>query len=46
MNNHRRTLYAVAAAAGAAEVAAYLVWRPRTLRWGTDGDEATEPLPR
>lgn len=29
----------------AAEVAAYLAWRPTMLRWGTEGDEATEPLP-
>lgn len=29
----------------AAEVAAYLAWRPAMLRWGTEGDEATEPLP-
>jgi hypothetical protein len=28
-----------------AEVVAYLTWRPRMLRWGTEGDEATEPLP-
>ena len=27
------------------QVAAYLAWRPRMLRWGTEGDEATEPLP-
>jgi hypothetical protein len=26
-------------------VAAYLAWRPTMLRWGTEGDEATEPLP-
>jgi hypothetical protein len=44
MNQHR-TLYALAAAAVAAEVAAYLAWRPRMLRWGTEGDEATERLP-
>jgi hypothetical protein len=29
----------------ATEVAAYLAWRPAMLRWGTEGDEATEPLP-
>lgn len=29
----------------AAQVAAYLAWRPRMLRWGTQGAEATEPLP-
>ncbi len=28
-----------------AEVAAYLAWRPSMLRWGTEGDEAIEPLP-
>lgn len=28
-----------------AEVAAYLVWRPAMLRWGTQDEEATEPLP-
>jgi hypothetical protein len=27
------------------EVAAYLAWRPAMLRWGTEDDEATEPLP-
>ena len=26
-------------------VAAYLAWRPTMLRWGTEGDEATELLP-
>jgi len=29
----------------AAEVAAYVAWRPSMLRWGTQGTEATEPLP-
>lgn len=28
-----------------AEVAAYLAWHPRMLRWGTQDDEAVEPLP-
>lgn len=28
-----------------AEFAAYLAWRPRMLRWGTEDDEANEPLP-
>lgn len=28
-----------------AEVAAYLAWRPRMLRWGTEVDEGTQPLP-
>ncbi len=41
----RWKLYAVAGAALAAEVAAYLVWRSAMLRWGTDASEATEPLP-
>lgn len=27
------------------EIAAYLAWRPTMLRWGTEGDEATERLP-
>jgi hypothetical protein len=40
-----RKLYAVASAALAAEVAAYLAWRPAMLRWGTQASEATEPLP-
>lgn len=44
MKNHRK-LYALAAAAVAVEVAAYLAWRPRMLRWGTEGDESTENLP-
>lgn len=26
-------------------IAAYLAWRPRMLRWGTEGEEATQPLP-
>ena len=29
----------------AAELAAYLAWRPRMVRWGTQGGEADEPLP-
>ena len=37
--------YAVAGAALGAEVAAYLAWRPAMLQWGTDANEATEPLP-
>jgi hypothetical protein len=37
--------YAVAGAAVAAEVAAYLAWRPAMLRWGTQAGEASEPLP-
>ncbi|MGX5716363.1 hypothetical protein [Arthrobacter sp. MAHUQ-56] len=27
------------------QIAAYLLWRPAMLRWGTEGTEATEPLP-
>lgn len=27
------------------EIAAYLMWRPVMLRWGTQGEEAVEPLP-
>jgi hypothetical protein len=38
-------LYAVAGAAVAAEIAAHLVWRPTMLRWGTQANESTEPLP-
>jgi hypothetical protein len=41
----RWKLYAVAGAALAAEVAAYLAWRPAMLRWGTQANESTEPLP-
>ena len=37
--------YAVAGVALAAEVAAYLAWRPSMLCWGTEADEASEPLP-
>jgi len=37
----RRELYAVAGAA----LAAYLVWRPAMLRWGTQAGESAEPLP-
>lgn len=35
----------VAAGFLVAEVAAYLAWRPRMLRWGTEGAEASEALP-
>ncbi len=41
----RRKLYAVAAGATAAEVAAYLLWRPWMLRWGATAEEASEALP-
>ena len=40
-----RKLYLLAGGALAAEIAAYLVWRPRMLRWGATSDEATERLP-
>lgn len=42
---NRWELCAVAGAAVAAEVAAYLACRPAMLRWGTQAGEATEPLP-
>ncbi|MDA8311549.1 MAG: hypothetical protein M0Z46_13250 [Actinomycetota bacterium] len=42
--NHRRALHLLAVA-GATEIAAYLAWRPRMLRWGAIDNEATEPLP-
>jgi hypothetical protein len=38
-------LYGLAAVALAAEIAAYLLWRPRMLRWGATSAEATETLP-
>lgn len=41
----RGKLYRVAGGALAAEVAAYLWWRPRMLRWGATAEEASEPLP-
>jgi hypothetical protein len=41
----RQALYAVAGAALAAKAAAYLAWRPATLQWGTDADEAIELPP-
>jgi hypothetical protein len=41
----RRKLYWLAGGALAAEVAAYLLWRPRMLRWGATAEEASEPLP-
>jgi hypothetical protein len=37
--------YALAGGALAAEVAGYLLWRPRMLRWGATAEEASEPLP-
>ena len=40
---NRRHL-AIAMGAGCLEMAAYLVWRPAMLRWGTEGDEAVERL--
>jgi hypothetical protein len=41
----RRTLYWLGGGALAVEVAAYLLWRPRMLRWGATSEEASEPLP-
>src|SRR6266516_4607396 len=41
----RWRLYSVAGGALAAEAVAYLLWRPRMLRWGATADEASEPLP-
>jgi len=41
----RWKLYSLAGGALAAEVAAYLLWRPRMLRWGATAKEASEPLP-
>ena len=41
----RRTPYSVAGVAVAAEVVAYLLWRPRMLRWGATAEEASGPLP-
>ena len=41
----RGKLYPLAGGALAAEVVAYLLWRPRMLRWGTAAGEASEPLP-
>ncbi|BCW66019.1 hypothetical protein NicSoilB4_07820 [Arthrobacter sp. NicSoilB4] len=43
MVNRRRLL--VFGVALVVEIAAYLVWRPSMLRWGTQGEEAVEPLP-
>lgn len=40
-----RTKLLVLGGALGAKVAAYLVWRPAMLRWGTQGGEAVEPLP-
>jgi hypothetical protein len=40
-----RKLYSLAGGALAAEVVAYLLWRPRMLRWGATAEEACEPLP-
>ena len=41
----RWKLYLLAGGALTAEVAAYLLWRPRMLRWGATADEASGPLP-
>ncbi|WLQ05082.1 SRPBCC family protein [Arthrobacter oryzae] len=40
-----RTRLLVLGATLSVKIAAYLVWRPAMLRWGTQGDEADEPLP-
>jgi hypothetical protein len=37
--------YALAGGCLGTEVVAYLLWRPRMLRWGATAREATEPLP-
>jgi hypothetical protein len=37
--------YALAGGALAAEVAGYLMWRPRMLRWEATAEEASEPFP-
>jgi hypothetical protein len=41
----RWKLYSLAGAAVAAEVVAYLLWRPRMLLWGATAEEASGPLP-
>jgi hypothetical protein len=41
----RWKLYSLAGGALAAEVVAYVLWRPRMLRWGATAQEASEPLP-
>jgi hypothetical protein len=41
----RWKLYALAGGSISAEVVAYLLWRPRMLRWGATAEEASEPLP-
>jgi hypothetical protein len=41
----RWKLYSVAGGALPAEAVAYLLWRPRMLRWGATADEASGPLP-
>jgi hypothetical protein len=41
----RGKLYWLAGGALAAEVVAYMLWRPRMLRWGATAEEAREPLP-
>jgi len=41
----RWKLYSLAGGVLAAEVVAYLLWRPRMLRWGATAEEASEPLP-
>ena len=41
----RRKLSWLAGGTLATEVVAYLLWRPRMLRWGATSAEASEPLP-
>ena len=41
-----RTKLLVMGGVVAVKVAAYLVWRPVMLRWGTQGEEAVEPSRR
>ena len=41
----RRRRWLLLAVSLFAQLAAYLLWRPAMLRWGTEGTEAVEPLP-
>ena len=41
----RRRLSLLAGGCRRPKVVAYLLWRPRMLRWGTTAEEASEPLP-
>jgi hypothetical protein len=40
----RWKLYSLAGAAVAAEVVAYLLWRPRMLLWGATAEESTRAV--